>query len=212
MPDSTEQTSEGNVTLPGGLDLPTFQALMDAATAAGVDAKPALTAVTRFHNPLERVLKVLNDLRLAATEQAFRNVTGLFVRLMRSGEDVNLPMSVLAQQAAQKAQQTPAAPAAAPDTTAAAPDAPVAPVRAATPAADTSAPPTPKQTPAPAFMPDAGVAVRVMGDLGTAYRVVRHFLKNTVWMTCVEAAEGWDVDVETVKLRPEGFKLKLTPA
>ncbi|WP_235514292.1 hypothetical protein [Deinococcus sp. Leaf326] len=68
------------------------------AGEAKVDAQQALSAVLRYGNPMARVMGVLEDIRaLVLHDCRVFNPTGLFVRLMRSGEDVRLPARVRAQ-------------------------------------------------------------------------------------------------------------------
>ena len=68
------------------------------AAEAKVDPKQVISSVMRYGNPLARVKGVLEDLRaLVVNECRVTNPTGLFVRLMRSGEDVRLPASVQAK-------------------------------------------------------------------------------------------------------------------
>ena len=68
------------------------------AAEAEVDPKQVISSVLRYGNPFARVKGVLEDLRaLVVNECRVTNPTGLFVRLMRSGEDVRLPASVQAK-------------------------------------------------------------------------------------------------------------------
>lgn len=68
------------------------------AAGARVDAKQVLSAVLRYQNPVARVKGVLEDLQTLVVNQCrVTNPTGLFVRLMRSREDVRLPASVQAK-------------------------------------------------------------------------------------------------------------------
>lgn len=68
------------------------------AAEAKVDLKQVISSVLRYGNPFARVKGVLEDLRaLVVNECRVTNPTGLFVRLMRSGQDVRLPASVQAK-------------------------------------------------------------------------------------------------------------------
>lgn len=72
--------------------------LQTLAGEAQVDAKQALSAHLRYGNPLERVTRVLTDIKaLISNHCKVHNPTGLFVRLMRSGGDVQLPAAVVAK-------------------------------------------------------------------------------------------------------------------
>lgn len=80
------------------LDSTELERLTAQASEAKVNLKAAVTAVLRFANPLERVTRVLTDIRaLAQLGTPARNPSGLFVRLMRSGENVRLPMRAEAE-------------------------------------------------------------------------------------------------------------------
>ncbi|AFD27417.1 hypothetical protein [Deinococcus gobiensis] len=73
------------------------------AGQAKVDATQALSAVLRYGNPIARVMGVLEDIRaLVRHDCRVFNPTGLFVRLMRSGEDVRLPARVRARREVQQ--------------------------------------------------------------------------------------------------------------
>lgn len=62
------------------------------AKEAGVSLRAAISAVMRFGNPVDRVERVLDDLRaLKKSPHPARNPSGLFVTAMRTGEDVKLP-------------------------------------------------------------------------------------------------------------------------
>jgi hypothetical protein len=65
--------------------------LLEAANKARVSVKTALESFTLYLNPLERVTGTLERLRILAEHQKLSNPTGLFVKLMRSGDDVRLP-------------------------------------------------------------------------------------------------------------------------
>ena len=68
----------------------------------------AVTAVLRFGNPLERVVKVLDDLvTLAKTARPARSPSGLFVHAMRHGSDIKLPDPPETRQAEQRPQYPP---------------------------------------------------------------------------------------------------------
>ncbi|KQR01758.1 hypothetical protein [Deinococcus sp. Leaf326] len=88
-------------TLPGDAPIPLQEIdveLTALAAEAKVDPKQVISSVLRYGNPFARVKGVLEDLRaLVVNECRVTNPTGLFVRLMRSGEDVRLPASVQAK-------------------------------------------------------------------------------------------------------------------
>lgn len=82
--------------------------LTEKAQAAGVKTFSAVTAVLRFGNPLERVVKVLDDLvTLAKTARPARSPSGLFVHAMRHGSDIKLPDPPETRQAEQRPQYPP---------------------------------------------------------------------------------------------------------
>lgn len=67
------------------------------AREAKVPAEHAITAMLRFGNPLTRVKQVLVDIRaLIVHGGKVTNPPGLFIKTMRSGEDVKLPQRVQA--------------------------------------------------------------------------------------------------------------------
>lgn len=79
------------------LDTLEVNELTTLAGEAKVDAKQALSALLRYGNLFSRVKQVLLDIRaLVVHECRVTNPTGLFVRLMRSGENVQLPSRVSA--------------------------------------------------------------------------------------------------------------------
>ncbi|UQN08516.1 hypothetical protein [Deinococcus sp. QL22] len=68
------------------------------AKEAKVDAKQVLSSLLRYGNPLTRVKTVLEDIRALVVHQCrITNPTGLFVRLMRTGENAMLPARVTAK-------------------------------------------------------------------------------------------------------------------
>lgn len=83
------------------------------AEKAKVKPSVAMAAITRFLNSPERVSTVLKDIHTLQTESCrIWNPTGLFTRLMRSGENVKLPSRVIAKrEQAQVAQVAAAVPA-----------------------------------------------------------------------------------------------------
>lgn len=80
--------------------------VQQAAEGAKVRPQIAIAAVTRYLNSPERVCRVLDDIHsmLNAGCRVW-NPTGLFTRLMRSGEEVRLPERVQQQRQQQTAQQ-----------------------------------------------------------------------------------------------------------
>lgn len=78
------------------------------AKEAGVSLRAAISAVLRFGNPVERVERVLDDLRILKGSRApARNPSGLFVTAMRTGENVKLPEHVLDKQEAGRTDERP---------------------------------------------------------------------------------------------------------
>lgn len=66
--------------------------ITEKAKAAGVKPWSAVTAVMKFGNPLERVIKVLEDIVTLAKEvKPARSPSGLFIHAMRHGSDIKLP-------------------------------------------------------------------------------------------------------------------------
>lgn len=80
--------------------------VQQAAEGAKVRPQIAIAAVTRYLNSPERVCRVLGDIHsmLNAGCRVW-NPTGLFTRLMRSGEEVRLPERVQQQRQQQTAQK-----------------------------------------------------------------------------------------------------------
>lgn len=70
--------------------------IQQQAEKVKVRGSVAMSAVTRYLNSPERVRKVLQDIQaLQEAHCKVWNPTGLFTRLMRSGEDVRLPDRVI---------------------------------------------------------------------------------------------------------------------
>lgn len=98
----SDSSSEADGSL-RSLPLGTIELLTEKAREAKVSLRSAVTAVLRFGNPVERVTRVLDDIvTLGRVHKPAFRPTGLFIRKMRDGTDVQLPDLVHDQREAQK--------------------------------------------------------------------------------------------------------------